>query len=97
MASGNYIKTLNGKSEINQWKGKKIGILGTSVSFGRYSTKSYAMEIESKLGCTVKNFSVPGLALHTEENGKQLKYGSFVLSKTEYQEQVSGAQASPCG
>ena len=90
-----YIKTLNGKSEINQWKGKKIGILGTSVSFGRYSTKSYAMEIESKLGCTVKNFSVPGLALHTQENGNQLAYGSFVLSKTEYQEQGRTIPSSP--
>lgn len=90
-----YIKTLNGKSEINQWKGKKIGILGTSVSFGRYSTKSYAMEIESKLGCTVKNFSVPGLALHTQENGDQLKYGSFVLSKTEYRDQGRTIPSSP--
>ncbi len=90
-----YIKSLTGIGDTNQWRGKKIGILGTSVAYGQYSTKSYAMEIEKKLDCTVKNFSVPGLALHTQENGNQLTYGSFVLSKTEYQEQGRTIPSSP--
>lgn len=71
----------------NRWRGKTIGILGTSVAFGQYAETSYAFEAAAHLGYILKNFGVPGLALHADADGKQLTYGSFVLSKSEYAEQ----------
>lgn len=73
--------------KTNQWKGKKVVWLGTSVSFGQYATTSYAVEASNKLGFTLKNCSVPGLAIHTRPDGSKLEYGSFVLTKSEYQAQ----------
>src|SRR5574344_434772 len=66
---------LNDVVKTNQWKGKKVVWLGTSVSFGQYATTSYAVEASNKLGFILKNCSVPGLAIHTKPDGKKLQYG----------------------
>ena len=67
--------------------GKKVVWIGTSVSFGQYAEKSYPHEASKKLGFELVNCSVPGLAIHTEDDGSMLPYGSLTLSKAEYIEQ----------
>ena len=67
--------------------GKKVVWIGTSVSFGQYAEKSYPHEASEKLGFELVNCSVPGLAIHTEDDGAMLPYGSLALSKAEYSKQ----------
>ena len=71
-------------ANINHWYGKKIVWLGTSVSFGANATTSYAVELCNKLGINLVNTSVPGLAIHINEDGSKLQNGSTCLSKAEY-------------
>ena len=52
----------------NQWLGKKILWLGTSVPYGQYATKSYALEAANKLGFTLINTSMPGQRIHGYKN-----------------------------
>lgn len=75
------------KNLRTEWFGKKIVWIGTSVSFGQYATKAYPHEAAQKLGFELVNCSVPGLAIHTNDDGSQLTYGSLVLSKAEYADQ----------
>jgi hypothetical protein len=80
--------TLQGNSFfVNPWEGKKVVLLGTSVGFGSGATKSYMQEASNYLGFTLVNTSVPGLAIHTNADGKKLTYGSTCLSVAEYKEQ----------
>lgn len=72
---------------VNPWEGKKVVLLGTSVGFGSGATKSYMQEASNYLGFTLVNTSVPGLAIHTNADGKKLTYGSTCLSVAEYKEQ----------
>ncbi len=73
------------KSSKNVWYNKKIGIIGTSTAFGAYAEKSYSDEASKILGYNLKMFAVPGLAIHTSADGEPLQYGSFTLSKSEYE------------
>lgn len=66
------------------WTGKKIVWIGTSVSFGANATSSYPDIASKMLGFNLINASVPGLAIHTANDGKQLTYGSSTLSVAEY-------------
>ena len=76
---------INSQSSLNIWKGKKIGILGTSIAHGSNATKSYASECAKILGYNLKMFAAPGLAIHTKADGTALDYGSFTMSKQEYE------------
>lgn len=72
----------------NQWRGKKIVWLGTSVPFGMKATKSYVKEAADKLGFNLVPAFVPGLAIHANYDSDTgllyaLNYGSTVLSKQE--------------
>lgn len=77
-------------TNLNQWKGKKVVGLGTSVMFGRQTDppKSYIVEAQKKLGFEYVNTSLPGMAIHAiynEEGGiTERKFGSSVLSISEY-------------
>lgn len=68
-------------------RGKKIVWLGTSVSFGQNAEKSYPDEAAQKMGFELVNCSLPGLAIHTKADGNMLQYGSFTLTKAEYEAQ----------
>ena len=90
-----YYRTFNGFSWRNwfnislnnYWCGKKITILGTSVSFGQYDTESYNNFASKELGFELINASIPGLAIQTDSNGDSLQYGSSSLSIAEYEAQ----------
>lgn len=71
----------------NHWYGKKVVWLGTSVPFGANATKSYPHELSKKLNFELVNCSLPGLAIHTNDDGTMLPYGSLCLSKDEYSDQ----------
>ena len=88
-------KFLASTQNINHWYGKKVVWLGTSVSFGANATTSYAVEVCNKLGINLVNTSVPGLAIHINENGEQLTNGSVCLSKAEYNSQGRVIPDSP--
>jgi len=74
----------------NQWYGKKICILGTSVAYGSNAEKAYAKIASERLGFEIVPAGVPGLAIHAKidnEHGSiiaPLTYGSTCLSKAEY-------------
>ena len=73
------------KMVINPWYGKKVVWIGTSVSFGKNATKSYAQEIANYYGFELVNCSVPGLAIELED-GAIKTYGSLTASIAEYAE-----------
>lgn len=81
--------------EANIWSGKKIVWLGTSVPYGSIATSSYADNARQILGFQLVNASVPGLAIHTNEDGSKLTYGSSTLSIDEYQTQGTTIDAQP--
>lgn len=87
-----YIDTHVGGSA---WYSKKIGVLGTSVAFGSLAETSYSYEAAQKLGYQLKMFAVPGLAIETESDGSPKEYGSFTLSKSEYEEAGITISSSP--
>lgn len=68
----------------NNWCGKKIVCLGTSVMFGQYSKKSYIDEASKILGFNYINCAVPGLAIETLTDGGYREYGSCSLTVNEY-------------
>lgn len=81
-----------GNSGINnQWAGKKICIIGTSVAFGSQAKTAYAKIASERLGFDIVPAGVPGQALNAridEEHGDilaPLTYGSTCLSKAEYE------------
>lgn len=98
-----YYRTFNGYSWRdwfnislnNYWCGKKITILGTSVSFGQYDTESYNNFASKELGFELINTSIPGLAIQTDSNGDSLQYGSSSLSIAEYTAQGITIADSP--
>ena len=55
-------------TSTNHWYGKKVLWLGTSVPYGQYATKSYALEAANKLGFTLINTSMPGQRIHGYKN-----------------------------
>jgi hypothetical protein len=74
----------------NQWYGKKVVWIGTSVPYGSntFNYESYASYAARKLGFNIVPAVIPGEAIHAKlEDGviKPLTYGSTVLSKEEYQ------------
>lgn len=73
----------------NQWRGKKITILGTSVAYGAYSRTNYINEASKILGFSVFNTGVPGGSITvTESDGAIYPVGntgySSVMSIAEY-------------
>ena len=76
----------------NQWYGKKICILGTSVAYGSNAEKAYAKIASERLGFEIVPAGVPGLAIHAKIDNEHggiiapLTYGSTCLSKAEYDE-----------
>ena len=55
-------------TSTNHWYGKKVLWLGTSVPYGQYATKSYALEAANKLGFNLVNTSMPGQRIHGYKN-----------------------------
>jgi hypothetical protein len=71
----------------NQWKGKKICIIGTSTAYGSTAEKAYAKIASENLGFEIIPAVVPGQAIHAVKSGDTLiplTYGSTCLSKAEY-------------
>lgn len=79
----------------NQWYGKKICIIGTSVAHGSNAETAYGYIAQQKLGFTMIPAGVPGQAVHGKivsylEGGihktilSPLTYGSGSLTKEEY-------------
>ena len=75
-------------SKTNHWANKKVVWLGTSVPFGQRANKSYALEVSKILGFDLVNASVPGLALHANDDGsggiQPRTFGSSSLTIQEY-------------
>ena len=89
-----YDKPLQNISN-NQWYGKKLCIIGTSVAHGSGAETAYGYIAQQKLGFTMIPAGVPGQAIHGKivsytEGGIQktilspLTYGSGSLTKEEY-------------
>ena len=84
-----------GKISNNQWYGKKICIIGTSVAHGSNAETAYGYIAQQRLGFNTIPAGVPGQAIHGKivsytENGTDKKilspliYGSGTLTKAEY-------------
>lgn len=89
-----YDKPLQ-KITNNQWYGKKLCIIGTSVAHGSNAETAYGYIAQQKLGFTMIPAGVPGQAIHGKivtymDNGVQktilspLAHGSGSLTKEEY-------------
>ena len=50
--------------QLKKFKGKKLGVIGDSISAGQYSTKSYSQIISETLGMELYNVAVPGTTLN---------------------------------
>lgn len=79
----------------NQWYGKKICIIGTSVAHGSNAETAYGYIAQQRLGFNMIPAGVPGQAIHgkivsyTEDGAAKkilspLIYGSGALTKAEY-------------
>ena len=84
-----------GKISNNQWYGKKICIIGTSVAHGSNAETAYGYIAQQRLGFNMIPAGVPGQAIHGKivsytESGTDKKilspliYGSGALTKSEY-------------
>lgn len=86
-------------SITNQWTGKKIVWLGTSIPYGQgtdgfaSAPTTYPMQIGKKLGATVVNVARPGMAIETTANFKRKSWGSLSLTIAELQSE--GAETTP--
>ena len=78
-------------SPNNQWSGKKLCIIGTSVAYGSLAEKAYAKIAAERLGFEIIPAGVPGQAIHARIDNEHgdilapLTYGSTCLSKDEYE------------
>lgn len=72
-----YDKPLQ-KISNNQWYGKKLCIIGTSVAHGSNAETAYGYIAQQKLGFTMIPAGVPGQAIH----GKTVTYMDSVVQKT---------------
>ncbi len=70
-------------------------LFGTSVGFGQYAEKSYIDEASKYLDFEYINLSVPGLAIHTNEDGSMLTHGSFTMTLNEYVKQNINLASAP--
>jgi hypothetical protein len=73
----------------NQWSGKKVVWMGTSVPFGSNASTSYAKVASDVLGFEIVPACVPGLAIecmYDSDSGLLYpkQYGSSALTKAEY-------------
>jgi len=71
----------------NQWRGKKICIIGTSVAFGSGAHNAYGKTAADNLGAEVVPACVPGLAIHGRMMDgvfSPMSYGSSSLSIADY-------------
>lgn len=73
----------------NQWKGKKITLLGTSVAYGSKARTNYINEAQKILGFSVFNTGCPGGSITIDENGAPIGNTGYssVLSLAEYSAQ----------
>lgn len=55
-------------SEYNIFKGKKIGFMGDSITYGQYSAESYAKILSNDLQMNMQNVAVPGATLSSIYN-----------------------------
>lgn len=87
------------QSSTNQWIGKKIVWLGTSIPYGQgtdgvgNALNTYPMQVGAKLGAHVVNVAQPGMAIETTDDFKRKSYGSLSLSIGELQSE--GAATTP--
>lgn len=79
---------------LNQWKGKRIVWIGTSIPYGVTYEKSqsnpmanpYPKQLEELLGCTVLNHAQAGMSIRYNKDGS-IRYGQCLsLSIAELQE-----------
>ena len=86
---------LSKRTSNNQWYGKKICIIGTSVAHGSNAETAYGYIAQQRLGFNTIPAGVPGQAIHGKivsytESGTDKKilspliYGSGTLTKAEY-------------
>lgn len=71
----------------NQWKGKKIVWMGTSIPAGQHSSINYPTLIGTALGATVLNVAVPGCGVESSAEGSPnvpKSSGSFANTVAEY-------------
>lgn len=73
----------------NQWKGKKITLLGTSVAYGSKARTNYILEAQKILGFSVFNAGCPGGSITIDEDGAPIGNTGYssVLSLAEYSAQ----------
>ena len=85
----------------NQWKGKKIVWMGTSIPYGQSAADGgraphpYPSQIAEKLGCTILNNAVQGLAIegnYINDVWVPKTYGSASLTIEEY---AAAGQTNP--
>ena len=87
--------------KLNQWKGKKIVWIGTSIPWGQTSesgqtnpmTNPYPKQIGELLGCTVLNHAQPGMSIRYNKDGT-VRYGQC-LSLTIKELQEKGLATTP--
>ena len=90
---------LQNSRATNQWSGKKIVWLGTSIPYGQgtdgtaSSPTTYPMQVGAKLGANVVNVAQPGMAIETTDDFKRKTYGSLSLTIKELQSE--GAATVP--
>lgn len=85
----------------NQWKGKKIVWLGTSIPWGQTSETGvsnpmpnpYPKIVGEKLKSTIVNVARPGMAIETTDDFKRKSFGSLSLTIAELQ--AEGASTTP--
>ena len=81
----------NNITKNNQWFGKKLCIIGTSVAYGSNAENAYAKIASERLGFDIIPAGVPGQAIHAKIDSNHdniiapLTYGSTCLSKSEYE------------
>ena len=87
--------------KLNQWKGKKIVWIGTSIPWGQTSESGqtnpmanpYPKQIGELLDCTVLNHAQPGMSIRYNKNGT-VRYGQC-LSLTVKELQEKGLATIP--
>ena len=88
-------------NSLNQWNGKKIVWIGTSIPWGQTSESGqtnpmanpYPNQIGELLGCTVLNHAQPGMAIRYNKDGT-VRYGQC-LSLTVKELQEKGLATTP--
>lgn len=95
----NKIDNIAATRQENQWTGKKIVWLGTSIPYGQgaagtgQAPTTYPMQVGKNLGAIMTNVAQPGMAIETTDDFKVKTFGSLSLTIAELQNQ--GAATTP--